>query len=202
MFFSCSLRTPIGDLKLTSTENFLVSINFSTYVNKREVVVNSNTKYSQGLIDKTLHYKKLLTTAKNKSLVVKAMGVRYDKEPMTEILKLSVEQLKEYFYSLRKDFSIPIKLEGTPFMLKVWEYVKNIPYGEVISYKGLANAIDKKNALRAVGQALNKNPLPIVIPCHRVILSSGRLGGYSSGVKIKRWLLERELKNTRSTIKI
>ncbi|HTX89549.1 MAG TPA: methylated-DNA--[protein]-cysteine S-methyltransferase [Bacteroidales bacterium] len=107
-------------------------------------------------------------------------------------LKDCVLQLNEYFAGTRKDFTVKLDLEGTPFQMKVWEQVLKIPYGTTISYFELARRVGDIRALRAVGGANANNPVPIIIPCHRVIGADGRLMGYGGGLKLKKWLLEHE----------
>jgi methylated-DNA-[protein]-cysteine S-methyltransferase len=103
------------------------------------------------------------------------------------------KQLRDYFEGKLRDFDQNILFtSGTDFEQKVWLALKEIPYGGTRSYKWLAERIQSPNASRAVGQALSKNPIPIVLPCHRVIESQGKLGGYSSGEDIKRRLLSLE----------
>ena len=102
-------------------------------------------------------------------------------------------QLDAYFRGTSGSFDLPVRfVEGTDFEHVVWLALKEIPRGKVISYQGLAAAIGKPRAARAVGQALGKNPLPIILPCHRVVRSDGSLGGFSCGLDIKRQLLELE----------
>lgn len=114
----------------------------------------------------------------------------------TELLSMATIQLDEYFQGKRTVFSLPFKLTGTPFQLAVWKELQNIPYGKTISYKEIAQKINKPKAYRAVGMANNKNPLPIIIPCHRVIGSNGKLIGYAGGLKLKNYLLELEKSHT------
>ena len=103
------------------------------------------------------------------------------------------KELVEYFEKGRQEFTCEtIFFEGTEFEKKVWNTLKKIPYGETRTYKWLAEEIGKPHAFRAVGNALGKNPIPIIFPCHRVIEADGSIGGYSSGVDIKRRLLELE----------
>ncbi|WLR51284.1 methylated-DNA--[protein]-cysteine S-methyltransferase [Bacillus tianshenii] len=99
------------------------------------------------------------------------------------------EQLTDYFNEERQTFDFELDMYGTPFQLKVWEALQEIPYGETYSYKDVAQAIHAPKAVRAVGCAVNKNPLPIVIPCHRVIGSNGSLVGYNGGLDKKETLL-------------
>jgi methylated-DNA-[protein]-cysteine S-methyltransferase len=101
-------------------------------------------------------------------------------------------QLKEYFDGRRRVFELPLAPEGTPFQLRVWNALLEIPYGETISYGELAARIGDRSASRAVGLANGSNPLPIVIPCHRVIGSNGKLTGYGGGLPIKERLLALE----------
>ena len=101
-------------------------------------------------------------------------------------------ELEQYFAGSLRDFTVPIKLHGTPFQLAVWQELLKIPYGETRSYKDIACAIGKPKATRAVGGANHNNPISIIVPCHRVIASDGTLGGYGGGLDIKRRLLELE----------
>jgi methylated-DNA-[protein]-cysteine S-methyltransferase len=101
-------------------------------------------------------------------------------------------QLKEYFNGTRKEFAIPLDLNGTPFQLQVWQALQEIPYGVTKSYGELAITIDCPRAVRAVGTANGANPVPIVIPCHRVIGKNGTLTGYRGGLDIKAELLRLE----------
>lgn len=114
-------------------------------------------------------------------------------------LKQAYNELKEYFEGNREYFNFRIKLDGTEFQKKVWKALMNIPYGETRSYKDIATQIGNPKASRAVGMANNKNRVPIVIPCHRVIGSNKKLVGYAGGLHIKTYLLELEkcsLKNS------
>lgn len=113
-------------------------------------------------------------------------------EKATPILTLAAQQLEEYFHGLRRDFTIPLKANGTQFQQQVWQALTHISYGITHTYKELAETIGKPKASRAVGSACNRNPLPIVIPCHRVIGSSGNLTGYAGGLELKAKLLKME----------
>ena len=101
-------------------------------------------------------------------------------------------QLNEYFRGKRKSFSIPMTLDGTEFQQKVWKQLQLIPFGETISYQELAERVGDRKKARAVGNANGKNPIPIIVPCHRVIAKDGSLGGFGGGLPIKRYLLELE----------
>jgi len=102
------------------------------------------------------------------------------------------EQLEEYFNKTRREFNLPVDLYGTPFQKLVWKQLSSIPYGEVRTYKDVAQAIGAPKAVRAVGGANNRNPVSIIIPCHRVIGSNGSLVGYGGGLHIKEYLLTME----------
>ena len=109
-----------------------------------------------------------------------------------EILEDTKKQLSEYFKGNRKTFNLPIHAQGTEFQQKVWQNLSKIPFGETWNYGQLATAIGNKNASRAVGAANGKNPISIIVPCHRVIGANGTLTGYAGGLKVKEWLLLHE----------
>lgn len=101
-------------------------------------------------------------------------------------------QIQEYFHKQRKSFDIPLQLKGTKFQNQVWEQLCKIPYGETRSYKEIAQNLNNPKAMRAVGMANNKNPIMIIIPCHRVIGANGSLVGYAGGLDMKQTLLALE----------
>ncbi len=113
-----------------------------------------------------------------------------DKE--SELAKNTYFQLLEYFQKKRKRFDVPVNPEGTEFQKSVWKALCEIPYGSVCTYKDIAEKINNPKAFRAVGAANNKNPLLIIIPCHRVVSADGSLAGYSGGLAAKRFLLDLE----------
>ena len=110
----------------------------------------------------------------------------------TPLLQEAAHQLQDYLTGKLADFSLPLQPEGTAFMQQVWSRLCEIPYGETASYKSLAESIGKPNAARAVGMANHRNPIPIFIPCHRVIGANGSLVGYRGGVNLKSRLLKLE----------
>lgn len=112
--------------------------------------------------------------------------------PDLPLLQRAKKDLGEWFSGKRRDFDLPLAPEGTRFQQQVWEALCRIPYGETRSYGEIAEALAKPGAARAVGQANGKNPLPILIPCHRVIAADGGMGGYSGGVWRKAFLLKLE----------
>lgn len=110
----------------------------------------------------------------------------------TPLICKAFEQLTEYIDRKRQDFNLPLKPKGTVFQQKVWKELLKIPYGRTVSYKDIATATGNANASRAVGMANNKNPIPIFIPCHRVIGKNGSLTGYAGGLGLKKTLLKIE----------
>lgn len=117
-----------------------------------------------------------------------ARGARGIPAPLLD----AVRQLEEYFAGRRRQFDLPLALDGTPFQREVWLSLADIPYGETISYAELARMVGRPQAFRAVGQANGANPVPIVLPCHRVVASGGGIGGYGGGLDLKRELLALE----------
>ena len=104
----------------------------------------------------------------------------------------AVRELREYFAGKRTRFTVPVQLEGTPFQERAWATMRKIPYGRTMSYAEQATAMRARRAVRAVGSANGANPVPIIVPCHRVVASNGGLGGYALGLAMKRWLLAHE----------
>ena len=113
-------------------------------------------------------------------------------EGSNEVLDLARHQLDEYFDGKRRDFELPLAPRGTAFQEQVWHTLATIPYGETISYAQLAQRVGKPTAMRAVGAANGRNPLPIVLPCHRVIGADGSLTGFGGGLPTKQFLLQLE----------
>tara|TARA_R110002049_G_scaffold307520_1_gene508206 strand:+ start:17025 stop:17498 length:474 start_codon:yes stop_codon:yes gene_type:complete len=118
------------------------------------------------------------------------------KEKLTDIIPLELEdcvmQLNEYFEGSRKNFNLKLNPEGTDFQKKVWKQLEQIPFGKTLSYLELSKQLGDVKAIRAVANANGKNPIWIVVPCHRVIGSNGSLTGYAGGLHRKKWLLEHE----------
>ena len=110
----------------------------------------------------------------------------------TDLLCRAAQQLGEYFTGQRRLFDLPLSPAGSPFQRQVWDQLLDIPYGATTSYKALATTLGRPNSARAVGQAVGANPLPFLIPCHRVIGSDGSITGYALGIELKRQLLDLE----------
>jgi methylated-DNA-[protein]-cysteine S-methyltransferase len=150
----------------------------------------------------TLYYSDFETPAGHLRVVVSERGLRaieFAPAPVpagwTESRERTapyIRQLEEYFSGRRRSFDLPLDLQGTEFQKRCWEELLKIPYGETRSYAAIAAAIGKPAAVRAVGLANGQNPIPIIVPCHRVIGSDGSLTGYGGGLEIKRKLLELE----------
>ncbi len=136
-----------------------------------------------------------IQSKKNKILSLEFVDEKLYKENLEEVLIDAKTQLIEYFEGKRKKFDLPVKLDGTDFREKVWKELMKIPYGKTYSYKKIAIKIGNENASRAIGGANNKNKIAIIIPCHRVIGSNGKLVGYEGGLWRKKWLLNHEKNN-------
>jgi O-6-methylguanine DNA methyltransferase len=158
------------DNSLYYTTFKLSKINFSVFATKKGI--------------QKIHLNDKKTASKD----LKAISLQPDDPYLFDIYK----QLEEYFDCERKKFDIPLDITGTDFQMQVWKELTKIPYGKVLSYKEIADKVGGKSYVRAVGRANGENPVPIVIPCHRVVESNGRIGGYSGGVDIKVKLLELE----------
>lgn len=115
-----------------------------------------------------------------------------DRALQCRLLTEASRQLEEYFSGARKTFDLPIQLNGTPFQQLVWRTLAQIPYGETAAYAELARRMGSRRAARAVGNANRHNPLMVILPCHRVVGSNGKTGGYAGGTDRKIWLLEHE----------
>lgn len=115
----------------------------------------------------------------------------------TALTNQASSQVLEYLAGKRTAFDVPLRAQGTPFQLEVWDALSAIPYGQTRTYAEIAQAIGRPKALQAVGQACGRNPLPLFVPCHRVVGAAGKLGGYAFGPAIKRFLLDLEARGIR-----
>ncbi len=113
-------------------------------------------------------------------------------EAETPLMKKAALQLAEYFAGKRKIFDLPLHMPGTDFQRSCWAALQTIPWGETRSYRDIAEQVGNPKAARAVGMANNRNPIPIIVPCHRVVGSDGRLVGFGGGLPVKQFLLELE----------
>jgi O-6-methylguanine DNA methyltransferase len=159
-----TIDTPIGLLHVTTDEEgALVRIDFGDFADRYSLFADRNVA---------------MQPANN--------------EQRTANNERALTELHEYFSGRRKDFSVPTRPRGTPFQLAVWRELEKIPYGTTITYSELAERIGRPAAVRAVGAANGANPIPVVIPCHRVIGKSGKLVGYGGGLDRKTALLQIE----------
>ena len=125
----------------------------------------------------------------------KIVGITKHPQPVTQtcdVLEMCKKQLLEYFNHQRVEFDLPLSYQGTAFQCAVWKAMKQIKYGECVSYQQLAKLAQVPDAVRAVGTACGKNPIAIVIPCHRVIKSDGKIGNYAWGSEMKQFLIDLE----------
>jgi methylated-DNA-[protein]-cysteine S-methyltransferase len=131
----------------------------------------------------------------NKEGLASVHFLNSEEETTTKIpttLQKTVEQLQEYFLGKRTEFNLKLKPEGTEFQKKVWQKLQEIPFSKTVSYQTIANRLGDPKVIRAAASANGKNPISIIIPCHRVIGKDGSLTGYAGGLQRKKWLLEHE----------
>jgi len=167
-----TMSSPIGRLTLIANDDAIVAIRWDTETDDSEPDAHNpvDRKLGDGFVD------------------VAAGGGEH------AVLDLAVEQLGEYFDGKRVDFDLPLDPDGTPFQKQAWDALVRIPFGETISYGEQAVMLGDKNKSRAVGAANGKNPIPIVVPCHRVVGSNGHLTGFAGGLNVKAWLLDHEFR--------
>lgn len=156
---------------------------------------SNQTKYYSSFIIDNIHFTVITSASGIREII---FNLEKDNSKLVNTIQLQPEdpdmfnvypQLKEYFTSERKHFDLPLEIEGTEFRKRVWNELSKIPYGRTISYKDLAVRLGDEKVIRAAASANGANPLPIVIPCHRVIGSDGSLIGYGGGLEIKEKLL-------------
>jgi methylated-DNA-[protein]-cysteine S-methyltransferase len=164
-----SMESPIGTLLAAVSEQGLCTIEFTADEMGMSQLKAWSTRWTPGIIPE-----------------------RIEQPGSLEQLSRTIEQLEEYFNGTRQSFDLKLDLRGTPFQLKVWQQLQRIPYGTVCSYKDIAIRIGQPKAVRAVGGANNRNPIPIIVPCHRVIGAGGALVGFGGGVDTKEKLLHIE----------
>ena len=158
------IESPIGPLVLAASEQGMASMEFGTMVDVENAMATWAAKRGYGSLQ---------------------VGE-------SDLLEEAAGQLADYFCGQLRQFRLPLDLRGTPFQKKVWEALTSIPFGQTLSYKQVAERIGSSGAVRAVGGANNRNPLPVIVPCHRVIGSDGQLVGYGGGLWIKQFLLQLE----------
>ena len=144
----------------------------------------------QSYLETSLGYLRMLSNGKQ--LYQLRFQEHSGPEDPDQITEWTKTQLNEYFDGTRTSFNIPLLLEGSEFESRVWNSLQDIPFGTTTSYKLLAQQIDQPNAMQAVGKANGRNPIAIIVPCHRVIGHNGDLKGYAGGIERKKWLLKHE----------
>lgn len=144
------------------------------------------------VIETPVGFLEVRTSEKGLTSAVFADKAKSGDEPSTDISREAIQQLTEYISGQRQTFTLPLDLQGTEFQKKVWQELVNIPYGNTISYLELAKRLGDEKSIRAAASANGKNPIAIIVPCHRVIGSNGDLVGYAGGLHRKKWLLQLE----------
>ena len=166
-FHSVTIDSPVGPLFLAASPRGLVALEFDKRLPGRQTI-----------------------RPNPRDLRNEAAKLQFRES--AEKLQLYVRELKEYFAGDRREFTFPLDLRGTDFQVACWRALLAIPYGETRTYADIARAVGRPQGFRAVGMANNRNPIAIVVPCHRVIASDGTLCGYGGGLDVKRELLELE----------
>lgn len=167
MSCDCLMKSPIGTLRLEAEQGAIIAVHFA---DGEDCTKNRREEQDE-------------QTAKNRNM---------ENRENREVLETAVRQIEEYFEGKRTEFSVPVSPSGTEFQKKVWHALRQIPYGETRSYEEVAQMVENPRAHRAVGMANHKNPIPLLIPCHRVIGKNGKLTGYAGGLDKKTALLELE----------
>ncbi len=169
-FHSTTVTSPVGPLFLAASDRGLVALEFEARLPGQQTIRpnprNLRAEHSKGA---AIHF-----------------------EESESAMEPYLLELQQYFAGERREFSFPLDLRGTDFQLACWRALLAIPYGETRSYADIARAVSRPRGFRAVGMANNRNPVAIVVPCHRVIASNGTLCGYGGGLEVKRKLLELE----------
>ncbi|MFC4388699.1 methylated-DNA--[protein]-cysteine S-methyltransferase [Gracilibacillus marinus] len=158
------MDTPIGPLTMVSKNDILILLEYGAFDERKTSIISWCEKHS----------------------------IPTNLERNVDAHILIHQQLNEYFSKKRKSFTIPYVCYGTPFQQKVWKALTDVPFGETKSYKDIAEAVESPKAVRAVGGANNKNPISIIVPCHRIIGMNGKLVGYGGGIDKKVFLLDLE----------
>ncbi|MCH5263884.1 MAG: methylated-DNA--[protein]-cysteine S-methyltransferase [Lachnospiraceae bacterium] len=162
---SCLYNSPIGVLKISEHNGEITGLSLNSKSDEAKLQQNQQSINNDG---------------------------QCTREQCSELLAEACRQLDEYFQGQRQTFDLPIAYAGTPFQEKVWKELRNIPYGETRSYEDIAIGVGSPRAVRAVGQANHRNPILLIIPCHRVIHKNGDISGFACGIETKKYLLDLE----------
>jgi len=166
-----TMPSPIGELTIVADDHAIVAIRWDTESDERQPDAHNPVDAWIG-----------------------RRGVDVSESPDHPVLAAAVAQLTEYFAGDRLAFDLPLAPVGTEFQQAAWQALRGIPFGETVSYGEQAAAMGDKRKARAVGAANGRNPIPIVVPCHRVVGSNGHLTGFAGGIEVKAWLLDHELR--------
>lgn len=178
-----TMATPVGELCVTATDQGICQIQFTDELPTH--LLDITAKQLAPIRDGALANKPIV-----QALVV--AGILSPEQRVQQYLQQAISELQQYFAGTRYSFSLPLAAAGTEFQQQVWLALQHIPYAQSCSYGAIANFINKPKAMRAVGAANGRNPLAIVVPCHRVIGNNGSLTGYAGGLGRKVWLLQHE----------
>ncbi len=182
---STIFTSPVGPLFLAASDQGLVALEFDARLPGQQTI-RPNPRDLR------------LENLRPESKQAETKGLRF--EESASVMRAYVRELDEYFAGKRREFTFALDLRGTDFQLACWRALVAIPYGETRSYGDIARAVGRPQGFRAVGMANNRNPVAIVVPCHRVIASDGTLCGYGGGLDVKRKLLELEGALTRTLV--
>ncbi|MDD2560131.1 MAG: methylated-DNA--[protein]-cysteine S-methyltransferase [Bacteroidales bacterium] len=188
-------KAPWGRLIITIEDEALSGIEFLSAETEGYQKYHQHCPEEQVL--QTKGKSSLQTKSENRTYASRALHTKLnilEKQGESQTAQMVCKQLDEYFAGERQVFDLPLRLPGTSFQKVVWEALQQIPYGTVLSYSQVAQAIGRPKAQRAVGMACNRNPVPIIVPCHRVLGSGGQLTGYAGGLELKVQLLKLEKK--------
>lgn len=173
-------QSPLGQLHIHASAAGIHTVHFPTVDPTRELAGIRHTEQSLPIGD-----------LKSPALTLIEMSAEIP-TAIADMLQRAVEQLQQYFAGSRQSFDLPLTATGTAFQQQVWQQLCSIAYGHTESYGALALQLGNKNAMRAVGAANGRNPIAIIVPCHRVIGADGKLTGYAGGLNRKLWLLQHE----------
>lgn len=214
---SLHIATPLGRMTLTASERAIVGLNFGCEIPAgAELVAGGAELQADGGVTYTGEAElraggDVTCTAGEPGHAAEGMQVRTPGEGVTcaagepghaagteipPLLRRAAEELGEYLAGRRRDFTLPLDPRGSDFQRQVWQALRSIPYGQTRTYGQIAEQIGRRRAARAVGMANNRNPIAILIPCHRVIGSDGSMTGYAAGIAVKERLLALERRNT------
>lgn len=157
-----------------------------------DVIEADAGRFGVGVSERGLLAILLPNAADQRDQVLGRLAGQFQLGEQSDRLREACQQLREYFAGERREFDLELDLRGTSFQVDAWNAVAAVPYGETTSYGEIARRIGRPDAVRAVGAANGANPIPIVVPCHRIIGSNGKLTGYGGGLDLKRWLLKLE----------